>query len=521
MSDSYISDLPAAAALDGSEVVPGDQGAGPSTVKITTAAIAALASGVTDGDKGDITVSGGGATWTIDALAVTGSKIGTNAVTDVKIRDSVGTSVIGRSAGTTGDPGDIAAAADGDVLRRASGTLGFGTIPIASVTGNLPVSQLNSGTGASGTTFWRGDGTWATPSGGGGLSDGDYGDITVSGGGTVMSIDANAVTDADLRQSAGLSVIGRSANSTGNVADLTAGTDGHVLRRSGTTLGFGTLPMASVTGNLPVSQLNSGTGATSSTFWRGDGTWATPAGGGGLQNNFTATADPVATDDTGAGYAVGSRWLNTTTGVLWTCYDDTTSAAVWSPEGAQDHPGYVSGRYYPPPATTGAAAVLTALRLYASPMPVLHRAVLTGIAMRITTLVAGDVRVAIYANESGRPGTRLAQSAVVAQAAGLNVVSITATLAPGFYWLAAAFSTASTVFSWNPAGFAGSGMGYFFGGSNTGGAADIFATASTFNQVYRAAALANLTSDFPTPFATGSSITNATGTGAPILAIAL
>lgn len=50
-----------------------------------------------------------------------------------------------------------------------------------------------------------------------------------------------AIGNAEFRDSAALSVVGRASNSTGDVADISAGTDHHVLRRSGTSLGFGLL----------------------------------------------------------------------------------------------------------------------------------------------------------------------------------------------------------------------------------------------------------------------------------------
>lgn len=69
----------------------------------------------------------------------------------------------------------------------------------------IPIQNLGSGSVDS-TKYLRADGKWVTPPAGAGLADGDKGDITVSGGGTIWTIDNLAVTDAKINDVAATKV---------------------------------------------------------------------------------------------------------------------------------------------------------------------------------------------------------------------------------------------------------------------------------------------------------------------------
>lgn len=175
-----------------------------------------------------------------------------------------------------------------------------------------------------------------------------------------ISISANGISDTLLRQSNGLAIIGRASNSIGNVADIIAGTDAHVLRRSGTTLGFGTIGDASITA-LAFSKLTS---------------LPTTLAGYGITD-----AQPLDTDLTeiaGIGNLRGdllitnatANWARLNIGANGTFLKSNGTDPAWSTIASGDLPGSFSG-FGNPTASIGLAAVngvaTTAMRSDAAP----------------------------------------------------------------------------------------------------------------------------------------------------------
>jgi hypothetical protein len=224
-----------------------------------------------DGDKGDITLSSQGATWAIDA----------NAVSDTKLRDSAALSVIGRASSSSGDPADIAATNGGQVLRANDGLTA------------ISFSQLSTA----------------------GMAN-------------------NAVDNTKLDNMVEATIKGRAAGAgTGDPQDLTAAqvatiVGGVLVAYTQYTTGSGTHTYNALT-KFRIAELVGGGGAGGGTIGGAGGTSA--AGGGGQAGSCEITSGTV-TGGAGVAYAVGALGAGVS-GANGNAGSDTTLAGATTAAG--------------------------------------------------------------------------------------------------------------------------------------------------------------------------------------------
>lgn len=260
----------------------------------------------------------------------------------------------------------------------------------------------------------------------------------------------SAIRDVNVYDRSASSVWGRSAATDGPINDIVAASNDQVLRRTANVVGFGTVDTGGITAKAITYAKMQDISATQRVHGRN-----TAAAGVTEEVTLSQLLDWIGSAAQGdILYRGAASWARLAAG---------TSGQILQTGGAGANPSWITAasnagptplvilsianaRYRPAGTFGNTNAAIAANTLYAVPWYNPAQTTFTKISIRVTTLSAGNVRLGIFNDVNGHPGTVLVDCGTASTAStGLKEIAFSQAIAPGWYWFGAVFSGTPTI----------------------------------------------------------------------------